>query len=280
MIQSKLLLAAAAVALAASPLAARPMTATDLQSMHRIGAPDVSRDGRWAVFTLSDTDWAKNKRVNTLQLLDLTKAGSKPQPVRGAQKAHDAVFGSDGSLWFLMPVGEHDQLFRMAIGGAPLQLSSFTDDVGGFRVAPSGDRVVVWADRDLRCADLNCAGLPPKPNTGSGRTYDKLFIRHWDTWAVPGVRSRLFGFAVAGGKLAGNGVPLTGALVGDTPSKPFGGAEEIAFSPDGATRKPPTSSVKLLSWIGAPPIAMRNNWSCSATGMRNHKEPSEPKTAS
>ncbi len=30
-------------------------------------------------------------------------------------------------------------------------------------------------------------------------------------------------------------VPLTGDLVGDTPSKPFGGGEEIALSPDGTT---------------------------------------------
>jgi dipeptidyl aminopeptidase/acylaminoacyl peptidase len=134
-----------------------------------------------------------------------------------------------------MPVGDQDQLFRMAIGGRPVQVSSFKGDIGGFRVAPSGDRVVVWADRDLRCADLNCGGLPPKPKTGSGRTYDQLFVRHWDTWAEPGVRSRLFGFAVAGGKLAGKGVPLTGNLVGDTPSKPMGGAEEIAISPDGRT---------------------------------------------
>jgi dipeptidyl aminopeptidase/acylaminoacyl peptidase len=235
MIKASLLLAAAAAALAASPLAARPMTATDMQSMHRLGAPEVSPDGRYAVFTLSTTDWDKNKRVNTLNLLDLTKSGSAPQPVAGAAKGHDAVFGPDGSLWFLMPVGEHDQLFRMALGGAPAQVSNFTGDIGGFRLAPSGDRVVVWADRDLRCADLNCAGLPAKPKTGSGRTYDQLFIRHWDTWAEPGVRSRLFGFAVAGGKLAGNGVPLTGSLVGDTPSKPFGGAEEIAFSRDGRT---------------------------------------------
>jgi dipeptidyl aminopeptidase/acylaminoacyl peptidase len=33
----------------------------------------------------------------------------------------------------------------------------------------------------------------------------------------------------------GAGVPLTGSLVGDAPSKPFGGPEEIAFSPDGRT---------------------------------------------
>jgi len=134
-----------------------------------------------------------------------------------------------------MPAGDTDQLFRMPLGGRPVQVSSFKGDVGGFRLAPSGDRVVVWADRDLRCADLNCAGLPEKPKIGSGRTYDQLFIRHWDAWAEPGVRSRMFGYALAGGKLAGNGVPLTGALVGDTPSKPFGGAEEVAFSPDGRT---------------------------------------------
>ena len=99
----------------------------------------------------------------------------------------------------------------------------------------AGNRVVVWADRDLRCHDLDCAGLPAKPETGSGRTYDQLFIRHWDTWAEPGVRSRLFAFPVAGGKLAGAGVPIEGNLVGDTPSKPFGGGEEIALSPDGRT---------------------------------------------
>jgi dipeptidyl aminopeptidase/acylaminoacyl peptidase len=235
MTRTSLLLAAAAAALTATPSAARPMTATDMHMMHRLSAPEVSPDGRWAVFTISDTDLAKNKRNNTLYLLDLKARGAAPQPVRGAEKGHDAVFARDGSLWFLMAVGDHDQLFRMTVGGAPVQVSGFTGDVGGFKLAPSGDRVAVWADRDLRCADLNCAGLPPKPETGSGRTYDQLFIRHWDTWAEPGVRSRLFGFGVAGGKLVGSGIPLTGNLVGDTPSKPFGGGEELNFSPDGRT---------------------------------------------
>src|SRR5437870_6800195 len=90
MTQPKLLLAGAAAALAASPLAARPMTATDLQSMHRLGSPDVSRDGHYAVFTVSTTDWSKNKRVNTLTLLDLSRPGAQPQPIPGASKGHDA----------------------------------------------------------------------------------------------------------------------------------------------------------------------------------------------
>jgi dipeptidyl aminopeptidase/acylaminoacyl peptidase len=227
-----LLLTAAVIA---SPAAARPMTAVDLQSMHRLGSPDVSPDGHWAVFTVSNTDWAKNKRVNTLELLDLTKAGAQPHAIAGAEKGHDAVFGSDGSLWFLMPVGDQDQLFRMTVGGHPARVSDFKGDIGGFKVAPSGTEAVVWADRDLRCPDLACASVPENKAIGSGRTYDQLFIRHWDTWEVPGVRSRLFAFPIAGGKLSGAGVPIEGNLVGDTPSKPFGGGEEIAFSPDGRT---------------------------------------------
>ena len=211
------------------------MTAIDLQSLHRMGSPDISPDGRWAVFTVSNTDWAKNKRVNTLDLLDLTRPGAQPQPIRGAEKGHDAAFGADGSLWFLMPVGDQDQLFRMNIGGKPVQVSNFKGDIGGFKIAPSGSEAVLWADRDLRCPDLNCASVPPAKTIGSGRTYDQLFVRHWDTWETPGVRSRLFAFPIAGGKLSGAGVPIEGNLVGDSPSKPFGGGEEIAFSPDGRT---------------------------------------------
>lgn len=230
-----LLIAATTAALTASPASARPMTAVDLQSMHRLGSPDISPDGHWAAFTVSTTDWGKNKRVNTLNLLDLTRGSAQPQAIAGAEKAHDAVFGSDGSLWFLMPLKDQDQLFRMTVGGKPVQVSVFKGDIGGFKLAPSGNEVVVFADRDLRCTDLNCAGLPASQKIGSGRTYDQLFIRHWNTWAEPGVRSRLFTFPVVGGKLSGAGVPIEGKLVGDTPSKPFGGSEEIAFSNDGRT---------------------------------------------
>src|SRR5205823_14630158 len=153
MTRTSLLLAAAAAALAAAPLSARPMTATDMHMMHRLGAPEVSPDGHWAVFTISDTDLEKNKRNNRLYLLDLTRPGAAPQLVARAAKGHDAVFGPDGALWFLMSVNDQDQLFRMAIGGAPVQVSNFKGDIGGFKLAPTGNRIAVWADRDLPCAD-------------------------------------------------------------------------------------------------------------------------------
>ena len=228
-----LLLAAASAALAASPIAARPMTATDMHMMHRLGTPEVSPDGRWAVFTISDTDLNANKRNNTLYLLDLKTRGASPQAIKGAEKAHDAMFTVDGSLWFLMAAGDHDQIFRMRIGEAPVQVSNFKSDIGGFKVAPGGNAVVIWADRHGRCDMLDCAMAVP--DKGSGRTYDQLFIRHWDTWAEPGVRSRLYAYPIVNGRLDGVGRRISGQLEGDTPSKPFGGGEELAFSPDGQT---------------------------------------------
>ncbi|MBA2466234.1 MAG: S9 family peptidase [Sphingomonas sp.] len=230
-------IAAAFSALTVSvPAAARPMTATDMHMMRRLGAPEVSPDGRYAVFTLSTTDLAANKRNNVLHLLDLRRPGAGPQPIRGAEKAHSAVFGPDGALYFMMTAGDRDQLFRMPVGGAARRISDFGADISGFKIAPSGDRVIVWADRPLACPDLACAAasLPAKP-AGSGRVYNELFVRHWDAWAEPGTRSRIFAYPLSAGRLTGGGVAVTGALVGDTPSKPFGGGEEIAFSRDGRT---------------------------------------------
>ena len=225
---------AAAIAFSATPAVARPMTATDMHMMRRLGAPSVSPDGRYAVFSLSTTDLAANKRNNVTHILDLRTKGAAPQPLAGAtQGAHDAVFGADGAIWYLAPVGGQDQLFRMAVGGQPAQLSSFKGDISGFKVSADGSRLILWADRDLACTDFTCAGVAKAEKGGSGRVYDQLFVRHWDTWMEPGVRSRIFSFPIEGGKVTGAGTPVTGALVGDTPSKPFGGGEEIAISPDG-----------------------------------------------
>ncbi len=235
MTRTSLLLAAAAAALPASPAIARPMTATDMHMMHRLGAPSVSPDGRFALFSISKTDLAANRRSNPLYLLDLKARGAAPQPVAGVDGAHSAVFGPDGAIYFLKSVGDRTQLFRMALRGTPTQISDFGAEISGFKIAPSGDRVIVWADRP-DCPDLACAAttLPAKPD-GSGRVYDQLFVRHWDAWVTPGERSRLYAYPLTGGRLAGGGVRLTGDLVGDTPAKPFGGGEEIDISPDGRT---------------------------------------------
>src|SRR5690606_18174796 len=66
----------------------------------------------------------------------------------------------------------------------------------------------------------------------SGLVYDKLFMRHWDTWS-DGSRSHLFSAALDASGRIGTPIDLSQGLDGDVPSKPFGGDEEYAISPDG-----------------------------------------------
>src|SRR6187455_2503183 len=91
----------AAATLLSTPAVARPMTATDMHMMRRLGSHSVSPDGRFAIFSLSTTDLAANKRNNVIHTLDLKAKGAAPRPLAGLTTgAHDAVFGNDGAIWY------------------------------------------------------------------------------------------------------------------------------------------------------------------------------------
>jgi dipeptidyl aminopeptidase/acylaminoacyl peptidase len=66
-----------------------------------------------------------------------------------------------------------------------------------------------------------------KQRKSSGRIYERIFVRHWDAWK-DGRRSHLFAMSSAGG----DAVDVMAGMDADTPSKPFGGPEEITFTPD------------------------------------------------
>ncbi|HEX8526831.1 prolyl oligopeptidase family serine peptidase [Allosphingosinicella sp.] len=240
---TKLLLASLAALLALGPadsLSARPMTATDLATLRRIGAPAISPNGGLAVYQLRETDLAANRGRIDLWLLDLRRAGAPPVRIASSPEhnEHDPRFSADGRhIYFLSNASGSDQLWRVAVsGGAPEQLTRLTADVAGFSLAPSGARIAIWGDRNMVCSDFNCSNLPPtEQGRGSARVYDESFVRHWDAWIEPGVRSRLFVLPLVEGRPQGAGVPVARHLVGDTPSKPFGSGEEVAWSADGRT---------------------------------------------
>ena len=231
----------AALALAAAPAAfARPMTATDLATMLRLAAPAVSPDGNWAVYQLRETDLENNRGRTDLWLLDLRRSGAQPVRIASSPEhnEHDPRFAPDGRhLYFLSNASGSDQLWRVALpDGTPERVSDLAADISGYLIAPSGDRVAIWADRAMACSDFGCANVSaPAAGQGSGRAYDEGFVRHWDAWAEPGQRSRIFTFPLVEGRLQGGGTPVAPDLVGDSPSRPFGGGEEIAWSRDGRT---------------------------------------------
>ncbi|MCW3847685.1 S9 family peptidase [Sphingomonas sp. LB-2] len=231
----RILLASIALAsTVAATAVARPLTINDVVGFSRVGAPVVSPDGRWLVWQQRETDLAANKGRYDLWRLDLATKGALPEPLvaEGDVNETGPQFGANNLVIFQSDKGGKDAIVSIPVaGGTQTVLATPPGGFSGFELSPDGTRALVWADRLPGAPTIEPAEIKRDGNAGSGRVFGKLFIRHWDTWS-DGTRSQLF--VVPLGKDA-PAVPVSGSLDGDSPSKPFGGGEEVAWSADGKT---------------------------------------------
>jgi dipeptidyl aminopeptidase/acylaminoacyl peptidase len=233
-----LLVLIAPVASAATPAdTSRAFTPTDLNSLARVSDPQVSPDGRSVVYTQRDADLEANRGRSDLWLVELLP-GAKPRRLTQfvANDTHPRWSVDGTSIYFLSTRAGTLQVWRLPLtGGEAMQITDYPLDVTTFEFSPRGDRIALAMDVFPDCVDLGCTrtklDATPK-NPVSARNFDSLFVRHWDTWR-DGTRSNLFVAPVNADGRAGAPVNVTRSLAANVPSKPFGGAEEFTFSPDG-----------------------------------------------
>ena len=224
--------------------AARGLDVRDLQKLDRVSSPVLSPDGSTVVFAKRIVDADVVKASSSLWVRNLLTRDMAP-PKRLTPEGwnvNSPSFSPDGkTVYFLSAKSGTQQLYAMPlVGGAPRQLTAFALDVASYKVSPDGTRVLFSTDTFADCkADFACTKKTlddTAAKKSSGVVYDGLFVRHWDTWA-DGRRSRLFVAALPEGKAkpVSSATSLTDRLDGDAPSKPFGGADEYTWSPDGAS---------------------------------------------
>ncbi|PZQ21362.1 MAG: peptidase S9 [Sphingopyxis macrogoltabida] len=234
--------AAALAAVLSFPALARPMTEVDLATLKRVAAPAASPDGRWVVYQMTETAPDSYKRSTGLWIVDRNAGGSQPVRVADTPDKNESApaFHPDGSLYFLSNASGQSQVWRVDVtaGTAATQVTDTRADVSGFKISPDGAKLLAWGDIARECTDFGCDAKDKGelPGPGTGRLYKDGagFVRHWDSWETPGTYSRPFVFNLERGK-ASVARPLDATLIGDTPSKPFGGGEELAWGPDSRT---------------------------------------------
>ncbi len=211
-----------------------PFSVHDMLAMDRVSSPQVSPDEQRVVFVVGHTDLERNRRRSDLWLVDTNGAGLRRLTAPNSGDS-DPRWSPDGRwVFFLTSCSGSTQVWRIAVGGGEAeQVTRLPFEVGVFQLTPDGSRLVVamevfpgtGLDETRRRLDEAEAREKAGP---SGRIYERLFMRHWDAWC-DGRRSHLFVVPVAGGEP----VDLMKDMDADCPSRPFGGAEEFAVSPDG-----------------------------------------------
>ena len=206
------------------------MTPEFLWSLSRVGAPEVSPNGRWFVYGVTTYD-VEDNRGNTDLYLQNTGVDGHRRITHWEGAEHSAQWRPDGSaIGFLSSHSGSSQLWEIAPStGALRQVSDIEGGVTTFRYSPDGTRIAFTRDVKL---DADTQDTYPDLPLADGRIIDSLMYRHWSSWHDY-TYSHLFVAEYEDGQIG----PLVDVMPGerfDTPVGPLGGVEQISWSADSA----------------------------------------------
>ncbi len=209
-----------------------PFSVHDMLAMDRISDPQVSPDGKLIVFTLRKTDLDANRGRTDLWIVQSSGENLRRLTTHPASDYNPRWSPCGKVIWFLSTRSGSSQVWRIRIDGG--EAEQFTDlplNASNLIVSPAGGKIALTIEvfPQKGCPYSTKEKLDEiAQKKETGRIYDSIFIRHWDTWE-DGRRSHVFVVNCKDKKL----VKLMKGMNADTPSQPFGGPEEITFTQDG-----------------------------------------------
>ena len=213
------------------PGQSHPFSVHDMLAMDRISDPQVSPDGGFIVFVVRKTDLEANRGRTDLWLVGADGAGLRRLTSHQEADSNPRWTPDGKSVYFLSSRSGFSQVWNIRIdGGEAKQVTDEPLDVGNLIVSPDGKYIAFTMEvfPDSNSPEETKERLDETAKRkATGRIYENIFVRHWDTWA-DGRRSHLFVMPAAGGEA----VDVMQGMDADTPSKPFGGPEEFVFTPD------------------------------------------------
>src|SRR6202008_1359089 len=178
-----------------------PFSVHDMLAMDRISDPQVSPDGRSVVFVLRATDLAANRGATDLWMVGTDGTGLRRMTSHSASESNPRWAPDGKSIYFLSTRSGSSQIWQIATGGGEsTQVTNIPLDAGSFRISPDGTRIVFSAgvfpgkSMDETAQQLDAVAK----QKASGKIYDSLLFRHWDTW-FDGRRNHLFVIPAKGG---------------------------------------------------------------------------------
>jgi dipeptidyl aminopeptidase/acylaminoacyl peptidase len=203
------------------------MTPEVLWSFGRLSEAEISPDKKTILFGIAYYSKEQNKGNRELYTMS-SEGGEMKQITKTAKSEYNAKWRPDGKrIGFLSPESGDMQIWEMNSDGTDRkQISNIKGGVTGFEYSPDQSKILYTAEVDLV---KDVADTYPDLPKANARIINDLMYRHWDTWTDS--YSHIF-TADYNGTALSNDLDIMKGEEFDSPTKPFGGEEEISWTPD------------------------------------------------
>ena len=200
------------------------MTPEALWAMSRIGGYQASPDGQHIAFQMGYYSVEENKSHQVLWMMGADGTEQK-QLTEDADNETDVQWLDNETVAFL----KGGEIWKMNLDGSDRkQLSQTEGKVEGFQFSPDGSKVIVLKSIDFNeIIQKNPEDLPK----ATGRLVTDLMYRHWDHY-VESIQHPLVYEVPGDADISGDGIDLLEGEPYECPMEPFGGMEQLAWSPD------------------------------------------------
>ncbi len=203
----------------------------DMIKMKRLSQLTVSPDGNY-IAVCATSYKLDNSHTRDIYLFDNVQH-SIINVTSGAGSNFDPVFSPDGkTLYFLSTRTHKAQIYAFDLASQTTkQITDLPVSVSNLKLSPDGKFFVFSIATFADVQDLNKLADSLKKidnRVANYKSFTELPIRHWATWEDH-TWNHLFTMPVEGGTPK----DIMPGVEGNCPSKPFGGTEEFAISPDG-----------------------------------------------
>lgn len=173
-------------------------TAEKMWEMERVGSFDVSPDGKFAVFPVTEYDIEKNTSTTDLFLLNIDEGTTRQLTYAG--KEGSPVWSPDGEKIAFVS-RRHDgpgqvYILNMKKGGEAHKITDLPVGVFSVKWFPTGDRIAFAAnilpDYDGDFNKLKKLIDEKKESKVSAKVTENTMYRFWDRWLTDGYYPRLF----------------------------------------------------------------------------------------
>ncbi len=206
------------------------MTPEVLYSFGRVGNLSVSPDRSRIVYQVTYVSIPYNRTNSELFVMNSDGSDKKQLTASNFRESQPRWIENGGRIVFLSNESGSSQLWSMKSDGSDKrQLSDVEGGMDGFIFSPDETKLLFVKEvKTVQTAPDRYADLPE----ASGRIVDDLMYKHWDHWveSVP----HPFVADLSDGKLVNVRDIMEGEPY-ESPMVPFGGIEQLAWSPDGKT---------------------------------------------